>query len=67
MEINAKCIGKKLVALRGEKTQEKVANDLNISVSALSMYENGERIPRDNVKIRIAAYYKRPICDIFFS
>ena len=67
MEINAKSIGRKLVALRGEKTQEKVAKDLNISISALSMYENGERIPRDNIKIRIAAYYKRSICDIFFS
>lgn len=38
---------------------------LNISVSALSMYERGERIPRDNIKIRIASYYKKPINKIF--
>lgn len=40
-------IGSKLVKLRGNRTQEQVANAVGISVSALSMYECGERIPRD--------------------
>lgn len=40
-EMDSKVIGKKLVELRGEKTQEKVANSLGISVFALSMYERG--------------------------
>lgn len=66
-EMNAKTIGEKLVGLRGCKTQEEVANSLGISVSALSMYERGERIPRDNIKIRIATYYKKPIHKIFFE
>jgi len=65
--MDAKAIGKKLVALRGEKTQEEVANALEISVSALSMYERGERIPRDNIKIRISEYYGQPIHCIFFE
>lgn len=65
--MNAEKIGKKLIELRGNKTQAEVANELNISISALSMYENGERIPRDNIKIRIANYYCVPICDIFFA
>ena len=60
-------ISKKLVDLRGNKSQVEVAKELGISTSALSMYENGERIPRDPIKIRIADYYKTPIQDIFFA
>ena len=66
LEMDAKKIGERLVELRGNKTQEEVSNALEISVSALSMYERGERIPRDNIKIRIAAYYKKPVHKIFF-
>ena len=65
--MNAKKIGKRLVALRGDKTQSKVANDIGISVSALAMYESGTRIPRDNIKIRLAEYYSKPITTIFFD
>lgn len=60
-------IGKTLVELRGDKTQVQVANDLNISDAALSAYEQGTRIPRDEVKIRIAKYYGVKVADIFFS
>lgn len=66
-DMDAKIIGKRLVELRGNKTQEEVANAVGISKSALSMYERGERIPRDNIKIRISAYYKRPVHKIFFA
>lgn len=65
--MNAKSIGEKLVELRGSKTQEEVAKAVGISTSALSMYERGERIPRDNIKIRLSSYYKKPILKIFFS
>ena len=30
------------------------------------MYENGSRIPRDEIKIRIANYYKLSVQCIFF-
>lgn len=60
-------IGRRLARLRGDRTQETVAKQLNISVSALSMYERGERIPRDNIKIRIAQFYGEPISEIFFN
>lgn len=65
--MDRKRIGETLVRLRGEKSQSEVAKDLGISVSALSMYETGERIPRDPIKIRIADYYDTPIQDIFFA
>lgn len=66
-EMDASVIGKKLVKLRGSKTQAEVAKVIKISVSALSMYEAGCRIPRDNIKIRIARYYNKPIERIFFT
>lgn len=65
--MDKKRIGETLVRLRGEKSQSAVARDLGISVSALSMYETGERIPRDTIKIRIADYYNTPIQDIFYA
>ena len=59
-------IGQTLIKLRGNRTQEEVAKAIGISKSALSMYERGERIPRDNIKIRISENYKKPIHKIFF-
>jgi transcriptional regulator with XRE-family HTH domain len=67
IKVNAKEIGQKLVILRGNRTQEEVAKQLDISISALSMYERGERIPRDNIKIRISNYYNKPISELFFN
>lgn len=65
-EMNPVEIGERLADLRGNRTQQEVANAVGISVSAYSMYENGQRIPRDNIKIRLADYFKKPIHKIFF-
>ncbi len=67
MEIDATAMAKKLVLLRGNKTQDEVAKDLGISKSALCMYETGKRVPRDPLKARIAKYYKKSIVYIFFN
>lgn len=60
-------IGAKLKKLRGDKTIAAVSADLNISPSALTMYELGARIPRDETKIRIASYYGVSIESLFYS
>lgn len=60
-------IGKRLVELRKDKSQAEVASKIGISTSALSMYECGERIPRDEIKVRIAEYYKKSVQSIFFA
>jgi transcriptional regulator with XRE-family HTH domain len=60
-------IGKRLIELRGNRTQEEVARANDISVSAIGMYERGERIPRDELKIRLAAYYNKSVQEIFFA
>ena len=58
--------GKKLVELRGNKSQEEVAKAVGITQSALSMYERGERTPRDDVKIKLANYFESDVAFIFF-
>ncbi len=67
--MDKKAIGNKLRALRKarNKTVVEVASACGISKSALTMYENGERVPRDDVKMRLANYYKRTVQTIFFT
>ena len=59
--------GEKLKALRGDKSQSEVAKAVFISDSALSSYENGDRVPRDDVKKRLAEYYGKTVGEIFFN
>ena len=65
--ISAKEIGERLLKLRGERTREEVANAIGVSLSAVSMYENGDRIPRDAIKIKIASFYQKSVQKIFFD
>lgn len=65
--MNRQLIAEKLINLRGEKSREIVAKACGISVSALAMYEQGERIPRDDIKIRLAQYYNSTVEFIFFT
>lgn len=65
--MDAKKIGETLRSLRGNKTAKEVAGEIGISVSAVYMYENGERIPKDEVKIRFSKYYKKSIESIFYT
>lgn len=65
--MDAKTIGAKLRKLRGSKTMDVVAAELDVSKSAIAMYERGERIPRDEVKQRISRYYGVSVEEIFFN
>lgn len=65
--LDAKEIGYRLRKLRGNTSREAVADAIGISMSAISMYENGERIPRDIIKVRLAEYYKKSVQEIFFD
>ena len=64
---SAQEIGKKLKNLRGNKTLEEVSSACGISLSALAMYETGKRIPRDEVKIKLAEYFNVSIEFLFFA
>lgn len=65
--IDEEVMGRKLVMLRGSKTQEQVAKDLGISQSALASYETGQRVPRDEIKVKLAKYYNRSVGFLFFN
>ena len=57
----------KLIHLRGDKTQKEVSEAIGISTSTLGMYETGKRIPRDEIKKKIAKYYDVSIEYLFFE
>ena len=63
--MNSKEIGKRLIKLRGARMREEVAASLRISLSALTMYELGNRIPRDEIKIALANYYGTSVQSLF--
>lgn len=60
-------MGARLRALRGDIPRQTVADAVGISVSALQMYENGARVPRDQTKMALAVYYRTSVEDIFFN
>lgn len=60
-------VGQILKQLRGNRTQQQVADDIGVSVSAWAMYERDERRPRDEIKVKIAEYFSKPIQVIFFA
>ena len=65
--MNYERVAKNLINLRNEKSREEVARAVGISVSTLQMYENGQRIPRDNIKIKLANFYGVTVQTIFFD
>lgn len=60
-------IAERLVEARGSIPRKAVAEAVQISVSALSMYETGQRVPRDELKVRLAKYYNRTVQELFFE
>lgn len=54
-----------LQELRGSVSREFLAAALGISVAALTAYEQGERVPRDEVKERFALFFGKSVQEIF--
>lgn len=62
-------IANRLKKLR-EKTHEsqaEMAKIVGVTPSAYAMYESGERVPRDSIKIRIANHFGVTITSIFYD
>lgn len=60
-------IAKRLVELRGNRTQAEIAKEIDVGQSTYAMYETGKRIPSDEVKIRIARFFGKSVQEIFFK
>ncbi|MEG0093186.1 MAG: helix-turn-helix transcriptional regulator [Erysipelotrichaceae bacterium] len=65
--MNNKKIADKLKEIRGKYSRNYMASFLGVSVSAIQMYENGERIPRDETKLKYAEFAKESVDSIFFT
>lgn len=55
-----------LKRLRGDRTRKEVATSVGITERALKSYELGDRIPRDDVKQKLANYYDVTVTYLFF-
>jgi transcriptional regulator with XRE-family HTH domain len=66
-EVKLKIIGRRLMILRGERTQKEVALAVGVSDSAIRQYERGRRMPRYDIMGLIARYFKISIQALFFQ
>lgn len=60
-------VAERLKRARGNIPRETVAQAVGITVSAISMYENGQRIPRDEIKVKLADYYHTTVQALFYD
>lgn len=60
-------VAKNLREARGPIPRAKVCVDVGIAYSTLTMYETGQRIPRDEIKVKLARYYGRSVESLFFD
>ena len=67
--MNTLQIGKNLRRLRRQRrlTLAESAKALGISQSANAMYEAGRRVPRDEIKLRLAEFYGKTVEEIFYD
>ena len=65
--MDKKLIGKRLRKLRGTRTLEEVAKAIGVTKQAVNLYETGWRTPRDELKVKIARFYKKSVQDIFYT
>lgn len=63
----AEQIGQELRSLRGTRSRTQLARELGISESAIVSYESGERTPRDELKVTLAAYFGVTVGSLFFG
>lgn len=66
-ETMKKGTGEKLRELRGQRSQEEVAEAVGVSTMAISQYETGKRTPQDKIKIRLAHYFGESVEAIFYA
>lgn len=63
-----KSIGEKLATLRNDRnlTQKELGIEVGVSTASIAMYELDERVPRDEIKKRIANFFGKTVQEIIF-
>ncbi len=59
-------IAKRLRDARGDIPRKEVCKALGLATSTLTMYETGQRVPRDEIKIALANFYKTTVEALFY-
>lgn len=67
--MDAKQVGERIKSLRQERkmSRQEFADAIDVASSTVSMYENGERIPRDQIKLAIANLFGVTVDYLFFG
>lgn len=67
--LDAKVIGGRIKKLREDMniSRSQLCENADISLSALTMYETGQRVPRDEVKIRLSRCLNTSLEGLFYT
>lgn len=65
--IDRRRMARRLRAARGGRYEADVCQACGISRSALCQYEKGKRIPKDEIKMRLAQYYGVTVQELFYD
>ena len=67
--MDAKAIGKKIEQMRLERnmTQASLAAEIGVTPMAISLYESGGRVPRDEIKMKLCDYFGVTVSALFFD
>lgn len=67
--LDAKVIGERIKKLREDNkmTRSELCDAADISMSALAMYEAGQRVPRDEVKLRLSRCLNTSLEGLFYA
>ena len=65
--MNLQKIAARLRELRGTRTVRAVASAIGVTPQAISHYETGQRVPSDDIKVKLAEYYHKTVQEIFYD
>lgn len=63
-----KTVAERIKDARAEKgcSAEELAKACGITPSAVQMYECGQRVPRDSIKVSMAEFFGKTVQELFF-
>lgn len=63
-----KTVAERIKDARAEKgcSAEELAKACGITISAVQMYECGQRVPRDSIKVSMAEFFGKTVQELFF-
>lgn len=65
--MNKKKIADRLRNLRGSRPREEVALACGVTANAISMYETANRVPNDEIKLKLARFFNVSVQELFYA